>query len=136
MKNQTLQGTPTSARFSLCPSTVQAGDLVLIGGEPACALNDYQANSGGATFYYSGTFTGTVEGSSTHSPITGVAINPGDKLYASGTSVPVTGGPTFTTALWISADSSDVPFGFLDPSDVGIASGATSTTAQIRLSVG
>ncbi len=129
-------GTPTSQRFCLCPTTVKSGDLVLIGSEPACALNDYQSSTGGATFYFSGSFNGTVEGSSTHSPITGLAINPGDKLYASGTSVPVTGGPTFTTALWISGDSADVPFGFLDPTYVPVASGATDTQALIRLSVG
>lgn len=129
-------GTPTSPRFSLCPTTVKSGDLVLVGSEPACALNDYQSTTGGAVFYFSGTFTGTVEGSSTHSPITGVQINPGDKLFASGTSVPVTGGPTFTTNLWISATTSDVAFGFLDPSYVTIAPGATDTAAQVRLSVG
>ena len=66
MKNQVFMGTPTSPRFCLCPSTVKSGDLVLVGSEPACALNDYQANTGGATFYFSGTFSGTVIGSSTH----------------------------------------------------------------------
>ena len=136
MKNPGYVGTPTSARFCFCPTTVKAGDLVLVGVEPACALNDYQANTGGATFYFSGSLTGTVRGSSSHSPITPAAINPGDALYASGTSVPVTGGPTFTTELWISADSSDTPFGFLDPSYVQVASGATDTQALIRLSVG
>jgi len=133
MKNQVYQGTPTSPRFCLCPSTVKAGDLVLVGSEPACALNDYQANTGGATFYFSGTFTGTVYGSSTHSPITGEAINHGDKLYASGTLDATT---NVTTGLWISADSSDTPFGYLDPSGNDIASGATDTAALVRLSVG
>ena len=38
MKNQVFTGTPTSPRFALCPSTVKAGDMVLIGKEPACAL--------------------------------------------------------------------------------------------------
>ena len=48
MKNQTRQGTPTSPRFCICPTTVKSGDFVLIGDEPACALNDYQASEGGA----------------------------------------------------------------------------------------
>ena len=133
MKNQVYQGTPTSPRFCKCPTTVNAGDLVLVGQEPACALNNYQANSGGATFYFSGSFTGTVEGSSSHSPITGAAINYGDKLYASGT---LDSSTNVTTGLWISADSSDVQFGYLDPSGPLVSSGATVTTAVIRLSVG
>ena len=133
MKNQVYQGTPTSPRFCKCPVTVKAGDLVLVGKEPACALNDYQANSGGATFYFTGTFAGTVEGSSSHSPITGEAINPGDKLYASGTPDLVT---NVTTHLWISADPSDDFFGYLDPSGDAVGSGHTVTDAMIRLGAG
>lgn len=133
MKNQVYVGTPTSARFCLCPSTVKSGDLVLVGAEPACALNDYQSNTGGATFYFSGTFTGTVIGSSSHSPYTPVAINYGDKLYASGTT---DGTTNVTTNLLITGTTSDVQFGFLDPSGPVVASGATNTAANIRLSVG
>jgi hypothetical protein len=133
MKNQVFQGTPTSPRFCLCPTTVNAGDLVLVGSEPACALNNDQSNLGGATFYFSGTFTGTVVGSSTHSPYTPLAINYGDKLYASGTLDTAT---NVTTGLLITGDASDTPFGFLDPSGPVIASGATNTAANIRLSVG
>lgn len=136
MKNQVYQGTPTSPRFCLCPDTVKAGDLVLIGDQPACALNDYQSNSGGATFYFSGTFTGTVRGSSTVSPITGEAILPGDPLYASGTATPVSGGPTVTVDLWISATDTDTPFGNLDPTGPGVGSGSVVTDAMVRLSVG
>ena len=133
MKNQVYMGTPTSPRFVACPTTVKAGDLVLVGAEPACALNDYQSNSGGATFYFSGTFTGTVIGSSSHSPYTGLAINPGDKLYASGTLDTPT---NVTTGLLITGDSSDTPFGYLDPTGPGVSSGATNTSANIRISVG
>ena len=133
MKNQVYQGTPTSPRFCLCPSTVKAGDLVLVGSEPACALNDYQANTGGATFYFSGTFTGTVQGNSSHSPIVGLAINYGDKLYAYGSLDSAT---NVTTGLTIAGDSSDPPFGYLDPSGPVVPSGAIVTTANIRLSVG
>ena len=133
MKNQVYQGTPTSPRFLSCPTTVKAGDLVLVGAEPACALNDYQSISGGATFYFSGTFTGTVVASSTHSPYTGAAINPGDKLYASGTLDSAT---NVTTGLLISVTDTDTPFGYLDPVGPGIASGQTNTAANVRLSVG
>jgi hypothetical protein len=131
MKNQIFQGTPTSPRWCACPSTVNAGDLVLIGSEPACALNSYQANTGGATFYFNGTYSGTVVASSSHSPYTGKAINPGDPLYASGTLDTAT---NVTTGLLISATSTDTPFGHLDPTyGDGIASGQTNTAAPVQI---
>jgi hypothetical protein len=130
MKNQVYMGTPTSPRFFACPSTVKSGDLVLIGKQPACALNDYQSNSGGATFYFTGTFTGTVVGSSTHSPYTPEAINPGDQLYASGTLDTPT---NVTTNLLITGTTSDTPFGHLDPTGSAVGSGSTNTAANIRL---
>lgn len=141
MKNQVFMGTPTSARFCACPTTVKSGDLVLVGSEPACALNDYQANSntgnpsavGGATFYFSGTFTGTVVGTSAHSPVVPAAIGVGDKLYASGTLDTAT---NVTTNLLISATTTDTPFGFLDPTGPAVGAGLTNTAANVRLSVG
>ena len=130
MKNQVYQGTPTSPRFVACPSTVKAGDLVLVGVEPACARNDYQAISGGATFYFNGTFTGTVIGSSSHSPYTGAAIGPGDELFASGSK---DGTTNVTTGLLITVTTTDIPFGHLDPDGPGIGSGATNTAANISI---
>lgn len=129
MKNQLYMGTATNARQVACPSTVKSGDLVLVGTAPACALNDYQSNSGGATFYFSGTFTGTVIGSSSHSPYTGAAINPGSPLYASGTLDSAT---NVTTGLLITATTTDTPFGRIDETGPGVASGATVTNAPIR----
>jgi hypothetical protein len=129
MKNQTFQGSPTNARFVLCPSTVKSGDLVLVGTAPACALNDYQSNSGGATFYFSGTFAGTVIGSSSHSPYTPAALGPGAPLYASGTLDSTT---NVTTALLITGYVSDTPFGRVDETGPGVLSGATNTATNIR----
>lgn len=129
MKNQVYQGTPTNARFVLCPTTVKAGDLVLVGTAPASALNDYQANSGGATFYFSGSFTGTVIGSSTHSPFTPEAIGPGSPLYASGT---LDSSTNVTTGLLITGTTTDTPFGRIDETGPGVGSGATVTNAIIR----
>ncbi len=128
MKNQVFQGSQTNARFVTCPSTVKAGDLVLVGTAPACALNDYQSNSGGATFYFSGTFSGTVVGSSTHSPYTGEALKPGAALYASGTLDATT---NVTTGLLISGTTTDTAFGRIDETGPGVSSGAT-VTANIR----
>lgn len=133
MKNQIYQGPPTNPRFVACPTTVKAGDLVLVGSAPACALNDYQANSGGATFYFEGTFTGTVIGSSTHSPYTGEALGPGAPLYASGTLDATT---NVTTGLLITGTTTDTAFGRIDETGPGIASGATNTAALIRFGGG
>jgi hypothetical protein len=130
LKNQIYQGPPTNPRFALCPTTVNPGDLVLIGTAPACALNGYQANQGGAVFYFAGTFTGTVIGSSSHSPYTGEALGPGSPLYASGTYDPVT---NVTTNLLITGTTSDTPFGRIDESfSAGVAPGATNTATPIR----
>ena len=129
MKDQLYMGAPTNARFVICPSTVKNGDLVLVGTAPACALNDYQSNSGGATFYFSGTFTGTVVGSSTHSPFTPEALGPGASLYASGTLDATT---NVTTGLLITGTITDTPFGRIDETGPGVTSGATNTATGIR----
>jgi predicted RecA/RadA family phage recombinase len=133
MKNQMFQGTPTSPRFALCPSTVRAGDAVLIGTEPAVAVDDYQANEGGTTFYFNGSFFLPVVASSSHSPYTPAGIKPGAALYASGTPHVQTDGPTVTTDLFISVTTTDTPFGVLDPSYVPIAAGETDTYAGVRI---
>jgi predicted RecA/RadA family phage recombinase len=130
MKNQVYMGPPTGARFVTCPSTVKSGDAVLVGAEPAVALNDYQSNSGGATFYFGGTFSLTVVGSSSHSPYTGEALGPGAQVYASGTLDTAT---NVTTALLISGTTSDTAFGFIDPTGPGVTSGATNTATPVRL---
>jgi predicted RecA/RadA family phage recombinase len=130
MKNQRYAGSWTNARFVTCPTTVKSSDLVLVGTAPACALNDYQSNSGGATFYFGGTFTLTVVGSSSHSPYTPEALNPGDKVYATGTLDTAT---NVTTGLLITGTTSDTPFGYIDPAGPGVSSGATNTATPVRL---
>ena len=130
MKNQVYTGTPTSRREALCPATVTAGMPVLLGKQPAVALDDCNALTGRATFLLNGTFTLPVVGTSSHSPYTGAGIKPGDPLYASGTLDATT---NVTTGLLISATAGDTPFGCLDPSDVAIAPGSTSTTAEVKI---
>lgn len=133
MKNQVYTGTPTSRRFALCPTTVKAGDPVLLGKIPAVALDDYQSVTGGTTFLLNGTFALTVIGQTAESPAVHAAINPGDKLYATGTLDVTT---NITTGLTIDANSSNTFFGNLDPSYVQVASGATDTVAQVQLVTG
>ena len=133
MKNQVYTGTPTSRRFALCPTTVVAGDAVLVGTEPAVALDDYSSVTLGTTFLFNGSFTLTVVGSSTHSPYTGAAIKPGSPVYASGSLDSAT---NITTGLLISGTTTDTPFGFIDPSyTAGVTSGATDTAAIVRIGV-
>jgi predicted RecA/RadA family phage recombinase len=131
MVNQVYTGTPTSRRFALCPTTVKAGDAVLIGKQPAVALDNYQAVTGGTTFLTGGTFALTVIGQSAESPSVGAAIKPGDKLYATGTLDSTT---NITTGLTIDVNSSNTYFGELDPSySAGVGSGLTDTGANVRL---
>jgi predicted RecA/RadA family phage recombinase len=128
--NQKYTGTPTSRRQANCPTTVKAGDFVLIGKAPAVALDDYNSNVGGTTFLLNGTFIGTVIARTSASPLTNAAVNPGDLLYATGTLDTAT---NVTTGLTIDKNSSNTAFGSLDPTDPAITSGTTSTTAGIRI---
>ena len=133
MTNQVYTGTPTNSRFAKCPTNVVAGMPVLLGSEPAVALNAYSSLTGGATFYVNGSFALTVIGQSAESPVTTHKINPGDKLYATGTLDSTT---NVTTGLTIDANSSNTLFGILDPSYVAVAAGATDTAAVVQLTTG
>lgn len=135
MKNQLFTGTPTSRRQIKCPTTVKAGDALLLGNPsdgtttPAFALDDYQAIIQGTTVLLNGSFETPVVGSSTDSPITGEAIKPGDQLYAHGTFDATT---NLTYNLTINANQANHPFGHLDPSYVaGVGSGVTDPAAGV-----
>ena len=131
MKNQVLLGTPTSPRGAACPSTVLAGDAVLIGKIPAVALNNYNADTGGTEFYVNGTYLLTVIAASVISPFTGAGIKPGDNIYATGTLDTAT---NVTTGLTLSAATGGTLFGKLDPQvGTAITSGSTDTQAAVRL---
>jgi len=130
MKNQYYTGTNVSRRFALCPTTVTAGMPVLIGTIPAVALDNYQANTGGTTFLCNGSFVLTVVAATVISPVTGSQVNPGDKLYATGTLDSTT---NVTTGLTISKATGGTLFGHLDPSGTIIASAATDTAAVVVL---
>lgn len=133
MINQVFTGTPTGFRFAKCPTSIVAGQPVLLGTEPAVALNSYSALTGGTTFYFNGSFALTVVGQSVESPVTTHKINPGDDLYAVGTLDSVT---NVTYNLTIDANSGNTRFGRLDPNYVSVAAGATDTQAVVQLTVG
>ncbi len=130
MKNQYYTGTNVSRRFALCPTTILAGDPVLIGTIPGVALDNYQANTLGTTFLLNGSFILTVIAATVVSPITGSAAKPGDKVYATGTSDSTT---NITYNLVISKATGGVLFGHIDPSQPEIASGTTDTGAIVVL---
>jgi predicted RecA/RadA family phage recombinase len=133
VKNQVYTGTPTSRRFATCPTTILAGQPVLLGSEPAIALDNYQANTGGTTFLTGGSFVLTTVGKTSLSPSTPAALKAGAKVYADtdGTTDSVT---NVTYGFTLDGNSSGTLFGYVDPSYIGgVTSGATDTAAVIRL---
>lgn len=130
MINQIFSGTPSSRRQVLLPATVKAGDAILVGSEPAVALDSYQANIGGATCLFNGSFALSVTAKSSLSPSTGSQVNPGDKLYADGGVLDAA--TNVTTGFTLDKNSSTgVLFGRLDPSAASISSSATNTAANV-----
>ena len=132
MINQLKQGVQANNRWYACPSAVTSGMPVLIGTLAAVAMDAYDSSTGGTTFCLDGTFALTVSAASTQSPVSGLAVNPGDELFASGTLDSTTG---VTYNLTIDKTRGNTPFGNYDYT-TAIASGATSTTAPVRLKVG
>jgi hypothetical protein len=131
VKNQVILSIPGTQRQAKCPTTVKAGDPVLLGKDPAVAINDYESIYGGTTFECTGSYALTVIGRSVESPVTGLAINPGDKIYATGTLDVTT---NVTTGLTLDAASGGTFFGTLDPQyQQGVGSNVTDPAAWVRL---
>lgn len=129
MLNEIRQDRPGDARFYLCPTTVKAGDAVLIGGLPAIAVDDYNTKTLGTTFRIAGTFALTVIAATVVSPITGSQVNQGDTIYATGTLDSAT---NVTTGLTLSKASGGTKFGTYD-STTPLTSATTSTSAWVKL---
>jgi predicted RecA/RadA family phage recombinase len=128
MLNELRQDRPANAKFVACPSTVKAGDLVLVGALPGVAVDDYNSRNGGTTFRFTGEFLLTVIGATVVSPVTGSAVKPGDKIYATGTLDATT---NCTTGLTLSKASGGTLVGSY--SGTGIASTVTDTSAPVKL---
>lgn len=131
MLNELRNDRPANARFYPCPTTIEAGDPVLIGGRAAVALESYTAASGGATFRFTGSYALTVIAATVVSPISGSAVKPGDKLYVTGTLDSTT---NVTYDLTISKATGGTLFGTYDGD--GIVSGETDTAAPVMLKEG
>ena len=129
MLNELRQDRAGDARFYLCPTTVLAGDLVLIGALPGVAIDSYSSKSGGTVFRIAGTFALTVIAATVVSPVTGSQVNQGDKIYATGT----LDSPTNVThGLTLSKAGGGTLVGSYDDPNP-ITSGATSTSAAVKL---
>ncbi len=134
MKNQHFTGTPTSRRFALCPSTVKAGDAVLVGGLPAFALDDYQSLTLGTTFLFNGSFDANVLGSTSVSPISGHALKPGDKVYYDGGTLDSS--TNITTGGTLDANTGGTLFGNIDPTGPGVGSALTVLANVVITGIG
>ncbi len=129
MRNERYQERAANARFYACPSTIVAGDPVLIGGLPGVALESYSAAKGGTTFRFSGTYKLPVHAATSVSPAVGSAMKQGDTIYAAGTLDAAT---NVTHGLTLSKDTGGVKFGtYDDPTEV--TSGTLASEAPVKL---
>ena len=128
MLNEIRNDRPADARFFPCPASIVSGQPVLIGALAGVALDSYNPNSGGTVFRLAGSYALTVVGQSAESPVVNAQINPGDKIYATGTLDATT---NVTYNLTLDKNSSNTLFGSLD--DVKILAGVTNTAAIVKL---
>lgn len=133
MVNQVYTDPIPTRRFAKCPASITAGSPVFLGTEPAIALDNYQSNTGGATFLTSGTFALSVVGATALSPVTGVKINPGDSIWADGGSYDPVTNVTYGFTLDRNTSSGRPQWGILDPSYVAVGSGLTDSAAWVRI---
>lgn len=129
MTNQVKIGVPENNRWFPCPTAVTSGMPVLIGTIPAVAMDAYDSSTGGTTFCLDGSYALTVIGQSTQSPVSGLQVNPGDLLFATGTLDATT---NITYNLTIDKTRGNTPFGNLDQ-NTSILSGVTNTSAIVRI---
>jgi len=111
------------------PSAITKGMPVLVGTMPAVAVDNYSSVTGRCTFLFDGIFTLTVIAQSTQSPVSGLTMNVGDELFASGTLDSTT---NITYNLTIDKTRGNTPFGNYLGS-TALTSGSTSTTAPVRI---
>lgn len=132
MINQFKIGVSQNNRWYPCPSAVTSGMPVLIGTLAAVAMDAYDSSTGGTTFCLDGDYILTVIAQSTQSPVSGLQINPGDELFATGTLDSTT---NVTYNLTIDKTRGNTPFGNYD-GPTAILSGVTNTAAIVRLKTG
>ena len=142
MINQIKIGLGENCRVYACPTSggngvITSGMPVLIGTQAAVAMDtDTTTSAGGpgspVTFWLDGSYGLTVIAQSQLSPVSGLQINPGDELFASGT-LDVTTGITYN--LTIDKTRGNTPFGNYEGPGP-ILAGTTNTYASVRLKTG
>ena len=132
MTNQVKIGVPQNNRWAPCPAAVTSGMPVLIGTLAAVAMDAYDSSTGGTTFCLDGDYTLTVIAQSAQSPVSGLQINEGDELFASGTLDSTT---NITYNLTIDKTRGNCPFGNYTGT-APVLAGVTNTAAIVRLKVG
>lgn len=132
MKNQVYTGTPTSRRQVVLPSTILAGDPILVGILPGVCLDNYQTNVAGATVLFNGSFTLSVTAKSSFSPSVGAALKVGDKVYADGGTLDTATNVRYGFTLDANS-STGILFGEIDASGAAILASATDTAATVKL---
>ncbi len=115
--------------FFPCPSAVTKGMPVLIGTMPGVAVDNYSTISGGCQFCLEGVYALTVIAQSTQSPVSGLAMKPGDELFASGTLDTTT---NVTYNLTIDKTRGNAPFGNYVGTTT-VTAGTTTTSCAVKL---
>lgn len=110
------------------PAAVTKGMPVLIGTTPGVAIDDYNAATGRCVFCLEGIYALTVIAQSTQSPVSGLAVKPGQEIFATGGTLDAT--TNITTGITLDKTRGGVPFGMCFSS---ITSGNTDTAAVVRL---
>lgn len=131
MLNELRNDRPGDANFFLCPTTVLAGDAVLIGARPAIALDSYSAASGGTVFRFAGTYNLTVVAATVLSPLTGTAIKQGQKIYAD-TNGTLDSATNVYYGFTLDAATGGTLFGALDQS-TALVTGTTNANTAVAL---
>ena len=134
MQNQVYTGTSTSRRFVKLPNVATfnvAGQPILVGSEPAFTLDAYQANTGGCSCLFNGSFSTTIIARSANSPLVTSQVNPGDPLYYSQGTLDAATNVTYGGVL--DKNISEPRFGNYDPSQTAIAAGTTNTAGVVQI---
>lgn len=131
MLNELRNDRPADANFFLCPSTVLAGDAVLIGARPAVALDSYNSTSGGTVFRFAGTYNLTVVAATVLSPLTGAACKQGQKIYAD-TNGTLDGATNVYYGFTLDLATGGTLFGALDQS-TALVTGTTNANTAVAL---
>lgn len=108
-----------------------AGQAILVGADAGFTLDTYQTQFSGCTVLFNGSFSTTIIGRASASPVVNVAVNPGDPLYYTGGTYDPTTNVTYGGVL--DKNSSSPLFGTYDDDQTQITAGTTNTAGVVRI---